>query len=491
MRDLVQHAGSGTGRGGGGRASWGLRAAGLHRHLLADGPRHAAGLRFHHLPGHTAGLRHHLRDADLAAGGVRNFAGPDFRGHRAGGVRHLLGNALFGPGAGRIRHLLRDALFGPGAGCVGDPLRHGFTRHRAGGVRHALGDAFFRPGAGRVRHAFRGLARNLTADRVWNLAVTNFLFVAGTADGFHTGLRDPDFLAADGRRALFADHAAATGLVDRAATAAAEFPCARIADAFLHHRAGNRFGDSLPVARTDGNLLCFGDRSADGVADVFVAGLRFGPPCGAADFAITRLVAGLADGAADVAVARLIAGLADSAADIAVAGLVTGLLDLAADLAIARLVAGLAHRAGDIAVARLIAGLADGVAFIAPAGVVHGLRTADRNLFADAVHHRAAGGVGFRIPHDFCDGLIGRSAAGRRGAIIARRNAGLRRTAFVAGGSTITGLGRRAAGEREYAREDDHPGCVFHRTVPNPVRYGGEIHPVVKRQNLRLFQDRR
>jgi hypothetical protein len=170
-----------------------------------------------------------------------------------------------------------------------------------------------------------------------------------------------------------------------------------------------RFGD--PITSANLNLLRFGHRLADGVADVLVAGFRFGAVAGAADFAALGFVNWFADRAADIAVASLEARLTNRAADVAVTGLVARFTNGTADIAVARLEARLANGAADISVARLIARLADRVAFVAVAGLVDVARAAHGNLLAALFIDGATAIVSLRFPDGLTNRLVTCSAA--------------------------------------------------------------------------------
>ena len=76
------------------RIGW---AAGLDGDSTADRAGDADNFRLLNLAWRAVSLRHHAGLTDLAAGRVRNLAGPDFLSHRAGRVRDLLGDCFAGP----------------------------------------------------------------------------------------------------------------------------------------------------------------------------------------------------------------------------------------------------------------------------------------------------------------------------------------------------------------------------------------------------------
>lgn len=442
----------------------------MHRHLTAHGTRNAAGPGFGHLTWYTAGLGDHPGIANLTAGGVRNLTGPDFTAHRAGRVRDLLGDAVAGPGASGVGHLLGHALGGPGAGGIRNTLCAGLTGHRAGRVRNTLGAGLtLIPYAG-ARNLLAHLVRHTAAGGVRNLALTDFPLVPGAADGLHFGTWAPD-LAADGAGwALFTDHTAAAGLVHAAAGARIKFPGPWIADAALDHWARNLFGDSLPIAGANRNLACFGNRTANGMADRAIAGFRLHLVLSTADSAVGRFIDRAADVVADVFVAGLETRLANRVADIAVAGVVDRTANLACDVFVAGLEAGLPDGACDVFVASLEARLADGVAFIAVAGLVDVACAGDRNLLANLVVHGTAGGVLLLLPDHLSDGLVAGVAVVFGGDVFATGGTGIGRAALVAAGATVRGAGVLALRQPDEGCQHDHPGCVSHCSVLIPVR---------------------
>ena len=240
-----------------------------------------------------------------------------------------------------------------------------------------------------------------TADRVGLLAMTDFLNHPRAADiaGFHSW---HPASAADRAERL-------TGATAGGAGAGTWSGTAWITRDLL------RFGD--PITRANLNLLRFGHRLADGIADVLVTGFCFSAVAGATDFAALGFVDWLADRAADVAIASLEARFADGATDIAVARLIARLTDGAADIAIARLEAGLANGAADITVARLITRLAHRIAFIAVAGLVDIASAGHGNLLAALFVDGATALVRLRFPDGLTNRLVTRSAASLGGTV--------------------------------------------------------------------------
>jgi hypothetical protein len=391
---------------------------------VTNGSRNTDDLGFDDLTGNASCLRHHLRFTDLTTRGVRNFAGPNFLGHRAGRVRNLLGNGFTGPRAGRIGDLLRDRFAGPRACRVRNPLRDGLAGPRACRVRNLFGDRLlFITDAG-VRNLLHAGFGNLAADRVRLLAVTNFLLHAGAGDGSHFRTRNPSSTS-DCAAGLFAGRVATTG---------------RIADTLLNDGTRNLFRFRDPFACADGDFFRFANGLADRVADIAVTGLHFGAIRGAADFAVFRLAHGFANCAADVAIAGLEAWFADRAANVFVASLNAGFPHGAADVFIARLEAGLLHRAADVLVTGLIDGLADRVALVAIAGFANIARAGDRNLFGAGVINGTAAVDRLLVVNGLANRLITGSAASfRRTVIPAGRTRG-RCTTLVTGRPAIRGF---------------------------------------------------
>ncbi len=363
-------------------------------------------------------LRHHLGFTDLAAGRVRNSAGANFLSHRTGCVRNLLGNRFAGPRAGCVRNLLGNRFAGPRAGRVRNLLGNRFAGPRAGRIRNLLIDRVLFVTNTVIRNLLHAGFRNLAANRVGLLAVTDFLLHAGAGDCSHFRARNPVF-AANRSAGLFANRSAAAGLVAATAMAGIPFPRSGVADTLLDNGAGNllRFRD--PVAGAVGHLFGFANGLADGVADVTVAGLGFGPVGCAANVAILGLTNRLAHRAADVAVASIDHGFANGAADVTVAGLEARLANRAADVAVAGLNARLFHRAANIAIAGLIDRLANRVAFVAIVRFVNGPRARNRYLFTALIVDCSAAVDCSLLIDSFANCLIAGPAAAFCGAIVA------------------------------------------------------------------------
>src|SRR5262249_7371417 len=149
-------------------------------------------------------------------------------------------------------------------------------------------------------------------------------------------------------------------------------------------------------------------RFANRAADVAVAGLKHR----AADRIVAGPIAGLIDRLADRAADLTVAGIEYRAADRVIAGPIAGLVDR------------LANRAADVAIARLEDRPADVVADIAIASIHHQPAARDRHLLVDPVIHGLVASVILLFPYDFFDGLIARSAARFRLAIITAGRAG-------------------------------------------------------------------
>jgi hypothetical protein len=260
--------------------------------------------------------------------------------------------------------------------------------------------------ASRVRHFASTGLRHRAADLVGDSAGAGLGNPARAADRLLDRFRAPDLAAADGRRALNLNRAAAAGLESAAASAGVLAPGSGVLDALVHDRAGDALADRFPFAAADIDVLRLGAGAADGVADVFVARLGNHRASRVALIAPAGLRDRLADGVADVAVARLIARLADVVALVAPARLHARNADGVALVAVAGLIARHAHRAGLIAPAGLSHWAADGVALVAIAGLVTGPRAADGNLLALLIIDRLVADFFAAVPHDFLDRLV-------------------------------------------------------------------------------------
>lgn len=399
--------------------------------MATDGPWGTAGLGDHDLPwdaaclGDIPGLTH------LMTGGVRHLAVTDLLGHGASRVRHLLGPLLTGVAASGVRHLTADCLAGPAASGVRHLLGPAFPCVGASRVRHLLGTGLTGPAAGGVRNLLREAVRNPAACGVRHLAVLRLADPPGTADLTSHGLGNPNLLAAHARWALDLFGMTAAGLVDAAAAAFVPGERTRCADAAVNHWSWDAFFHDLPFTALDVLAPSFGDRTASGVADIFVACLSFGAVAGAADVAVAGLIVWLANLIANGAVASLVARLAHGVADVAVAGLVVRLANLAADGAVARLVTRLANGVTDVAVASLVARLADGVALVTVASLVNGPVALDGHLLDAGVHDRLALLIRLCTPSGLVDRLVAPTVAGTCLAVVLRRLAAFSWTASV------------------------------------------------------------
>lgn len=280
--------------------------------------------------------------------------------------------------------------------------------HRAGRVRHFAS-------AG-LRHGAANLVRDSASASLWNPACA--------ADRLLDGFWAPHLAAADRRRALDLNGAAAAGFVGAAAGAGVLAPRSGVLHAFVDDRAGDALADGFPLAAADIDVLRLGAGAANGVADVFVASLGHDFAGRVALISPAGLCDWLADGVADVAVASLIARLADVVALVAPARLRAGDADRVGLVAVAGLIARHAHRADLVAPASLSHWLADGVALVAIAGLVTGLRAADRNLLALLIVHGLIANFFAAVPHDFLDRLVAGRALLLSLAEIAARRAG-------------------------------------------------------------------
>ena len=173
---------------------------------------------------------------------VRNPAGADLLNHLASPIGNPTGADLLCHRASRVRNLAMNDLLLHVADLVGD-----LTGHRL---------------------------RNLAADRVRNPACLGFLNPAGAVHGNLFGAGAPDLTAADRRGALTAFDSAWSRPVAAAAGAGVEFPAAGLLNADLVGFAGDRLRFGLPFAGADRFVSRLGNRTANGLADVFVA--RFG-----------------------------------------------------------------------------------------------------------------------------------------------------------------------------------------------------------------------
>ena len=260
-----------------------------------------------------------------------------------------------------------------------------------------------------VRNLFHNRFRNLAANGIGLLAVTNFLLHSGAGDGSHLGTWNPPF-AADRSAGLLANRVAATRFVHALAPASIPFPCTGIGDTFLHDRTRNLLGFCHPFAGAVGDFLRFANRLADGVTDITITGLGFGAVRGAADFAVLGLTNRLFDGAANIAVAGLKVRLPDRAADIFVARLDAWFADRAGNVFIAGLEAGLPYSALHVLIAGLVDRLVHRVALVTVAGFLNVPCAGDRNLFRAGIVHGTASIDGPLFENGFLHGFIPSSA---------------------------------------------------------------------------------
>ena len=390
------------------RASW-LRTDGRAdrvRHLAADDSRYAVTLLDRHLAWHATSPRLHAGVRHLFADGVRHLARARFGDRRTGRIRHLLRVAFLRPRAGDVRHFARAAFLSGRANCVRHFASARLSRHRAGRVRHAAGARLLSHRASRVGDFASAGLRHRAADLVGDSAGARLWNPFGAADSLFDDFRAPDLAAADSRRALNLNRAAAAGLVGAATGAGILAPRSGILHALVHDRTGDALTDRLPFAAADIDVFCLGTGTANGVANVFVACLRHDFAGRVALVAPARLHARLADRVALISIARLVAWLTDVVALIAPARLRAGDTDGVGFIAIAGLIARHTRRAGLVAIAGLSHWAADGVALVAVASFVAGLRAADRNLFALLIVDSLVTDLFAAVPHDFLDRLV-------------------------------------------------------------------------------------
>jgi hypothetical protein len=175
----------------------------------------------------------------------------------------------------------------------------------------------------------------------------------------------------------------------------------RIGHTLLNDWSGDAAGFCNPFTTTFLNGTAFGHWLADRVADVLVAGLRFGFPRGRADVFVAGLVDRLADVVADCSVTCLVNWLAYGVALVAVARLVNRFADAACHIPIAGLVDGLADRIAAGLVAGLIDRSADSVTFITEAGLVDILHAGDGHGLGALIVNRLGAGILFLLPDHF------------------------------------------------------------------------------------------
>ena len=454
-------------------------AAGIaaDRNSAADSPRNADRLRVGDLARHAA--THGLvgRVAFLPANRVRNPSGAVLRDIAANRVRNPLAANLFHIGAGRVGHAFGDAFHFVRADSVGNPLVTGFISVSADRVRNASRAAFPDPGASRVGHAFGGGAGNPATHRVRNLAVLHFRDVPRAADFLLDGLRAPDAAAGGAAGTLVTFHFARAGLVDAAASTGIPFPRSRLADASLLNRAGDVFRDGFPFSAFHVDPLHFGDRFADGIADVAVAGLSHGAVGRAGHIAVAGFVDRTGNRVGAIAVAGLAMNAANLVADVTVAGAVNRPANFATHRAIACLVDRSANCVADLTVACLANRHADFVRFGAVAGPGDHPGAGHRNLLTHRVVNRLGTGDLSFLPNGFFHHFVGCFAALSSGAIVAGRSASGLRTTIVTDRAAVAGLRRLRRDAHQYQSRKQPPTTkCFHLSASfDPMAIRGSI----------------
>ena len=260
-----------------------------------------------------------------------------------------------------------------------------------------------------VRNLFHNRFRNLAANGVGLLAVTNFLLHSGAGNGSHLGTWNPPF-AADRPASLLANRVATTRFVHALAAASIPFPCTWIGDTFLHDRTRNLLGFCHPFAGAVRDFLGFANRLADRVTNITTTGLVFGTVRGTADFAVLGLTNRLLDGAANIAIAGLEVRLPDRAADIFVTCLDAWFADRAGNVFVTCLEAGLPYSALHVLIAGLVDRLVHRVALVTVTGFLNVPCAGDRNLFRAGIVNGPASIDGPLFENGFLHGFIPRSA---------------------------------------------------------------------------------
>ena len=260
-----------------------------------------------------------------------------------------------------------------------------------------------------VRNLFHNRFRNLAADGVGLLTVTNFLLHTGTSDGSHFSPWNPT-LAADRSAGLLADRVAASGFVHALAAARIPFPRTGIGDTFLHDRTRNLLSFCHPFASAVGDFLRFAHGLANRVTDIAIASLRFGAVRCAADFTVLGFTNRLPDGAANITVAGLEVRFPDRAADVFIACLDAWFADRAGNFLIAGLEAGLPYSALYVFIAGLVDRFVDRVALVTVTGFLNVPCAGDRNLFRAGIVNGPASINGPLFENGFLHGFIPRSA---------------------------------------------------------------------------------
>ena len=262
--------------------------------------------------------------------------------------------------------------------------------------------------------------RDLSANRVGLLTVTNFLLHTGAGDRSCFRARNPSS-ASDSTAGLFASGMAAAVLVFALVIQRVPTPRSWIGNDLLHDWTRNLFCFRNPITRADLNFFGFTDWLTDRVADIPVTGLGLGTVCRAANVTILGFANRLADRAADIPIACLEAGLANRAADVFVAGLVAGFANRATNVFVAGLETWLLDSAANVFVAGLIDWLANGVTLVAIACLVNVSRAGHGILFGTLFINSPAAIHDFLFIDSFANLFIAGSAATFRSAIVATR----------------------------------------------------------------------
>lgn len=207
------------------------------------------------------------------------------------------------------------------------------------------------------------------------------------------------------------DRPAATWLVGAATRARVDVPSSRILNALVHDRPWHAFGDGFPFSAADINVLGLGDRTADGVANISIAGFCHDLAGRVALITPASLSDWSADGVALIAVASRVTRFADGVALISPARLHARNADGVALISVARLIARHLDRADFIAPAGLRHRTTNRVALIAIASFVASSRTADRDLFANLIIDGLAANFFTTIPDNFLHRLVASCAA--------------------------------------------------------------------------------
>ena len=181
--------------------------------------------------------------------------------------------------------------------------------------------------------------------------------------------------------------------------------------ALIHHRAWHTFGDGFPFTTADINVLRLGDRTADGVTNISIAGFCHDFASRVALITPASLSDWSADGVALIAVASRVTWFADCVALISPARLHARNTDCVALIAVARLVTRHFDSADFIAPASLRHWTANRVGFVAIAGFVASPRAANWDLFANLIIDGLAANFFTTIPDNFLHRLVASCAA--------------------------------------------------------------------------------